>query len=87
MSQPERLTIALLKTRTEPGSNEYWVPVDNKYAYHEATVRLIDDMGYPPDTDGWNEPPDFRGWYDDVSIAGIIQDMTEAGYMLVFVGN
>lgn len=71
--------------RTEDGSGEYWAPHDAA-GYDPQAVRILDNLGCPPDTIGWVEQPDIHGWYYFEAIGSLIHEATQAGHTIVFIG-
>lgn len=78
------MLISMSRVKTEDGAHEYWAPHLPDGTYDERGVRTLDDLGYPPDTAGWDEPPDVQGWYDYEVIGGMILDAVKAGHSIVF---
>jgi hypothetical protein len=78
------MLISMKLVKTEDGTGEYWSPFDWKGRHDKEAIRLIDDLGHPPDTDSWIERPDIPGWYDHEVIGRIVVDATACGHSIGF---
>jgi hypothetical protein len=68
-------------------NTNYWTPcvsAGNGTIADNDAIRMIDDSGNPPDTDGWIEPPRVRGWIRYESIGEAVDFLADQGYRVVF---
>lgn len=66
------------------GGTSYYIPVNCKGLYLPAIIKILDDLGHPPDTKDWDIQPEYHGYYYHATIGSIIEDLLNNGFTVEF---